>query len=1024
MQTPTIPGYDGLTPLPQGGMSAVFKARQRSLDRQVVVKTLPRALAADSADIAQFLEEAKITAQLKHPNIVQVYDFGQAADGTYYFVMEFVSGYSVADWIRRKGRLTTDDALLCAQCVAEALRFAWDTAGVVHCDIKPDNVMIDGDGTVKVADLGLARSTRTVMDSSKSSTGLIIGTPFYIAPEQSRGDRDLDCRTDMYGLGAMLYHCLTGRMPFEGAPPVEVMDRQITDQIPDLLEVDPAASAVMACLVEKLMAKKPGHRPADWPEVIRDLKRARSNRMPEGPLLPLGASTLRRCPAREAWLRERASVPERTASEPRPRRVRRLTAAGLALALAGAAGLLALRFRPAPVSEPEPEPAGPVLPPPTSGDELIRQQVDLAVHWARAHPDRYDEALRRLERLADEVLHSPYAAAVQAEIDRVREARRIAVEAVVSRLEGRAQLLAARQQWGAAADVMESYDGPFAAETETARRVAAREWRAQDATHQDALQRREQARLREQECQAQWQRLLQTVAQALSDGDAAAALDAVRGAAIVSESASTRGPAHRLEAALREAARLDERLLDSFRAQKGEEHTVELNQGPERLAIRDVQDDAVLVEKIIMVSAGRLGQSKIVRLSDLALSEKQARIGMEPAPESALLRGLLAVREGAWASAETQWRQVGTPLAEPLVARLNERSRAEAELRAREDLIFLLRAARVEDAESVPPGDACLAAIQRAQYPARMAQLLNRAAADYLDRHGRTVLAGAYAPVLNALATVKPAPDAGAGAARPDPAHVQGLRAQVAAANPGLDDAGLVITTDLGGRIVGVEITSASLRDLTPLAGLPHLQTVVCSGLGPGLPAQALLSDLAPLRNAPLLAVTLRHTRVSDLSPLAGKPLERLTVSHARVRDLSPLRGMPLKELVLERLPVRDVTPLAGLPIESLTLSWTEVEDLSPLAGLPLKLLNIAGTPVRSLAPLQGMSLRSLAVNDTRVRDLTPVQDAPIEELWIGFNLDNPVTDAQRAIAAVARRLPRLVKVNGRERIRPWAGKP
>lgn len=305
MDTPIIPGYDILAPLPQGGMSAVFKARQVSLDRVVALKLLPPAMAVDGVDVAKFLVEAKITAQLKHPNIVQVYDFGKSPDGIYYFVMEFVSGYSVADWIRRKRSLSVKDTLLCAHCVAEALNYAWVTFGVVHCDIKPDNVMIDGDGTVKVADLGLARSVRSVMDKAKFRTGIVVGTPYYISPEQSEGRLELDCRADIYSLGAMLYHCLTGKMPFEGLPLLEIMDCQITDQIPDIIDLQPHASMAVACLIEKMMAKNPGHRQKDWPEVIRDMIRARSGLLPEGPMVAAGASTMKRCVARGQYLKER-----------------------------------------------------------------------------------------------------------------------------------------------------------------------------------------------------------------------------------------------------------------------------------------------------------------------------------------------------------------------------------------------------------------------------------------------------------------------------------------------------------------------------------------------------------------------------------------------------------------------------------------------------------------------------------------------------------------------------------------------
>jgi len=132
----------------------------------------------------------------------------------------------------------------------------------------------------------------------------VIGTPYYISPEQSQGQLDLDCRTDIYSLGAMLYHCLTGKLPFEGLPLLEIMDCQITDQIPDFVDFHTHASMAVACLIEKMMAKNPDHRQKDWPEVIRDMIRARSAILPEGPLPPEGASTMKRCVARKQYLKE------------------------------------------------------------------------------------------------------------------------------------------------------------------------------------------------------------------------------------------------------------------------------------------------------------------------------------------------------------------------------------------------------------------------------------------------------------------------------------------------------------------------------------------------------------------------------------------------------------------------------------------------------------------------------------------------------------------------------------------------
>ena len=160
-----LPGFEILEKLGEGGMATVWKARQLSLDRIVAIKVMSSVLAEDADDVERFQAEARSAAKLKDQGIVQVYD-ADAHNGMYYFVMEFVAGYSVGDWIRRSGAIDESDILLVAESVAAALAHAWEKESIVHCDIKPDNVMIDGDGTVKVADLGLARSISAASSST------------------------------------------------------------------------------------------------------------------------------------------------------------------------------------------------------------------------------------------------------------------------------------------------------------------------------------------------------------------------------------------------------------------------------------------------------------------------------------------------------------------------------------------------------------------------------------------------------------------------------------------------------------------------------------------------------------------------------------------------------------------------------------------------------------------------------------------------------------------------------------------
>ena len=152
-----LPNFEVLGLLGRGGMASVWKARQISLDRYVAVKILSSSFSTDPEDIRRFRQEARTAAQLKHPGIVQIYD-ANFSDGVYYFVMELVDGYTMGELLRRKGRVTEEDALIVAESVALALDYAWSHYQMVHCDIKPDNIMVDADGALKVTDLGLCRS--------------------------------------------------------------------------------------------------------------------------------------------------------------------------------------------------------------------------------------------------------------------------------------------------------------------------------------------------------------------------------------------------------------------------------------------------------------------------------------------------------------------------------------------------------------------------------------------------------------------------------------------------------------------------------------------------------------------------------------------------------------------------------------------------------------------------------------------------------------------------------------------------
>jgi eukaryotic-like serine/threonine-protein kinase len=289
-----IPGFEIVERIGAGGMAIVWKARQLSLDRIVALKVLRAECASDPDEVRDFVNEARAAAHLKHPNIIQVHDVAHH-DGLYFIVMEFVAGATLSTLLERSGPIAPKRAIQIADSIAQALAYAWDSAGMIHRDIKPDNIMIDADGSVKLADLGLAR--RPIPCTAPGSAGPIEGTPNYMAPEQARGSARLDVRTDMYSLGASLYHLVTGRLPFDGLDPERAMQAQIEGVLPNPRELNPAVTHGLAALIRRLMMKNPDNRFPDWDAVRKQLRKAAAGRILIGAREPDALSTVAPPPA-------------------------------------------------------------------------------------------------------------------------------------------------------------------------------------------------------------------------------------------------------------------------------------------------------------------------------------------------------------------------------------------------------------------------------------------------------------------------------------------------------------------------------------------------------------------------------------------------------------------------------------------------------------------------------------------------------------------------------------------------------
>lgn len=251
-----------------GGMGVVYKARQVSLDRDVALKVLAKHLSENADYVARFQREAKLMARLEHPNVLRCYAVGTEY-GFHYFAMEFVDGASFESWLKKFGKFSVGDALHVILKCADALQYAHEQ-GLVHRDIKPDNLLLTKKGVVKVADLGLAKATADDVGLTRTGTGA--GTPLYMSPEQARDAKHVDCRADIYSMGCMLYAFLTGRTPFGGETYVEVIENKMKGKYPPARRANDQIPPRLDLIIDKMMVVNPEQRYQTCAEIIKDLE--------------------------------------------------------------------------------------------------------------------------------------------------------------------------------------------------------------------------------------------------------------------------------------------------------------------------------------------------------------------------------------------------------------------------------------------------------------------------------------------------------------------------------------------------------------------------------------------------------------------------------------------------------------------------------------------------------------------------------------------------------------------------------
>ena len=307
MSSISLPGFEILDTLRQTSKTITVKAVQRSLERTVALTFLRPELATNTSETRRFLGVARVCAQVKADGLPQIYDITSHGDQPY-MIMEYVEGQTIVEIVRQQGPLPVALSVRVAMTIADALHHAWKQSRLVHRNLKPSEIRIDARGTPKLTDFG--RATVILPDGRRADeeeTGVIFGTPNFLSPEQVQGNTCIDCRADIYALGATLYYMITGRVPFPDSDPATVVKKQVTDQIPHPRTFRPDLPASVSGLITRLMMKIPDDRYADWTEAMGDMQLALKNlplRRREAP--PRGISTV----ASAAMQTEKPPAPE------------------------------------------------------------------------------------------------------------------------------------------------------------------------------------------------------------------------------------------------------------------------------------------------------------------------------------------------------------------------------------------------------------------------------------------------------------------------------------------------------------------------------------------------------------------------------------------------------------------------------------------------------------------------------------------------------------------------------------------
>lgn len=1007
-----------------GGMGEVWLATQVAMERKVALKILSPALTKDVNFVNRFLTEVKNSAKLEHKNIITAHDAG-VENGIYYLAISFVDGIELGDRLKIDNTLDEKEALKIVKDIAEALRYAWNKYRILHRDIKPANIMIDSDGTTKLMDMGISKSLDSV--SSMTMTGTIMGTPFYMSPEQAVGDENIDFRSDIYSLGATLYHIVAGSAPYDATTPMGIITKHVTAPLPPPRERNPAISEQCSALIEIMMSKDKNKRQESWEQVIEDVELVIRGQYPStqrpdssdtgAQMTPSQFLKKQKKPAaypakmhhHRTTIINPSDIPSENITENPKKPVSIILMYGILIFVIAGAGyyLYSSIFKhTTSVDYSSLKTAGKTTQQqqPTAlqtgyqvqaeekenKEEKIQKEMwDFAINFMAENPEEIEQSISNFSDIKSKLAHTKYKMMADVEINKLNKLKKSAVASALDSLTAKAKAFADRNDYEKAILVYKNYSGKYVKETAEDR------FRLGTELSSQAKQFKEEKKKENIEQEKKKNDLLYSIFEDLLK-------DNIAGAGKLLAESEFKTSLTELEKNITDLSNINRIIIDSFTADIDKDIEIDTDKGIIRTKVKKVKDNMVYIEEKITKGSVQ----KNLPLKDLTIKEKARRISGKVSKDTEALYKLLdAVKTKKYGFAEKNIDSAG-PLTEAFNKYLNSVNSERLEHSAEKKLKELLLKYKLP--QDIPLNlKAMPIEIRKQMFPDKQLKAFQNELTDYRKTYENSKFLNENSQSLTALNEIleriielrknrpllKDRQDEsglqGINKEAPVPKTPDELHSHIKSGNPDYKGNAKIqlaynriISVDLSGcpevkdlvplsglRLNSLIIDSPSLTDIRPLEKMPLTQLII----------KADIEDLSPLRGMPLKNLHIESARVTDISALEKMPLENLYLT-GEIGDISPLRGMRLSGIFIGNARVSDISALEGMPLQRIGLPET-VSDIEVLKKMPLEEIILPNTRVTDISVFKGMKLRRLDLMCSNVSDISPLRGMPLREL-------------------------------------------